>query len=95
VITILTGDKKWEWDDKNDDKLEPSGIYTKNEFKNLLNDFRSDTPEEFRELFKICVHFNRSKREIFAWVSHDLNFLHFISKLGINTYYQVIALLFR
>jgi hypothetical protein len=73
VIKILSGDDEWEWDDKNDNKLKPSGIYTKNEFKKLLNDFRSDMPEDFIEIFKNCVQFNRSKRLYFAWVSNDLN----------------------
>ena len=74
MIKVLSGDKKWEWDDENDNELEPSGIYTKNEFKKLLNDFRSDMPEDFIEIFKNCVQFNWSKRLYFAWVSYDLNF---------------------
>ena len=74
MITILSGDNEWEWDDKNDNKLKPSGIYTKNEFKKLLNDFRSDMPEDFIEIFKNCVQFNRLKRHVFASVSYDFNF---------------------
>ena len=74
MITILSGDNEWEWDDKNDNELKPSGIYTKNEFKKLLNDFRSDMPEDFIEIFKNCVQFNRSKRHVFASVRKDFNF---------------------
>ena len=71
MIKILTGDNEWKWDDKNDNELKPSGIYTKNEFKKLLNDFRSDTPEEFIEIFKICVQFDPYDRNFFSWVSNS------------------------
>jgi hypothetical protein len=74
VIKILTGDDEWEWIDENDDKLKPSGIYSKNEFKKLLNDFRSDTPAFFIETFKNCVQFNWFKRPLFSWVSYNFNF---------------------
>ena len=76
MITILSGDNEWDWDDKNDNELEPSGIYTKNEFKKLLNDFRDDTPKDFIEIFKICVQFDRYNRHFFSWVSCDFNFLN-------------------
>jgi len=72
VMKILTGDKRWKWDDKDDNELEPSGIYTKNEFKKLLNDFRYDTPKVFIEIFKICVQFDRILRRNFRYVSCDL-----------------------
>ena len=72
MIKILIGDDEWEWDDKNDNKLKPSGIYTKNEFKKLLNDFRSDMPKDFIEIFKICVQFDRILRRNFRYVSCDL-----------------------
>ena len=72
MIKILTGDNEWKWDDKNDNELKPSGIYTKNEFKKLLNDFRDDTPKDFIEIFKICVQFDRILRRNFRYVSCDL-----------------------
>ena len=33
MIQVLTGDNEWKWDDKNDNELKPSGIYTKNELE--------------------------------------------------------------
>ena len=92
MIKILTGDKRWTWDDENDNDLNPSGNFTKNEFKKLLNDFRSDTPEDFKEIFKTCVQFDPDNREIFAWVSYYLNFLHLIFKVNNISYYQVTTL---
>ena len=76
-MQILTGDKRWKWEeDEDDNELELSGIYTRNEFKKLLNHFRSDTPEFFIRLFKNCVQFSRIERRDFRYVSFNLKVLH-------------------
>jgi hypothetical protein len=77
-MQILIGDKRWKWEDEDEDdyELELSGIYTRNEFKRLLNDFRSDTPDGFIGLFKNCVQFSRIERRDFRYVSFNLKVLH-------------------
>jgi hypothetical protein len=55
----MTCDKNWSFNEiYNDAVTDATGEYTKGVFQNLLNDFRSDTPENIKDLFQECVVFD-------------------------------------
>ena len=46
-----------------------NGNYTQRVFTSMLKDFRPDTPEFIKDLFKDCVKFRKSTRMKFKVVS--------------------------
>ena len=66
---MLSTPHKWDFDDEESSE-------TKNVFKKLFEDFREDTPQLIKDLFKQCVKQDPEKRCDFKTVNKYLSFMN-------------------